>query len=51
VIIFPGWSSAIYAGILVLAADTILGGLTGVSLMAGKRKPAPPQAPPTPPAA
>lgn len=50
VVIFPGWSSAIFAGISVLSADVILGGLTGVSLMSGKRKPAaPPANPPATP--
>lgn len=52
VIAFPGWSNAIFAGIMVLSADSILGGLTGVSLMSGKRKPADaPPPPPTPPPA
>lgn len=48
VIAFPGWSDAIFAGIMVLSADSILGGLTGVSLMSGKRKPAALEPPPPP---
>lgn len=35
---FAGWGSAFTAGFGVLCADTILGGLTGVSLLAGKRE-------------
>jgi len=35
---FAGWESAFMAGFGVLCADTILGGLTGVSLLSGKRE-------------
>ncbi|MDZ4833255.1 MAG: hypothetical protein SGJ27_05585 [Candidatus Melainabacteria bacterium] len=35
---FAGWSSAFSVGFGVLCCDTILGGLTGVSLLAGKRE-------------
>jgi hypothetical protein len=38
VVTFTGWSNAFTAGFGVLCADTILGGLTGVSLLAGKRE-------------
>ena len=34
---FAGWSNAFSAGFGVLGCDTVLGGLTGVSLLAGKR--------------
>lgn len=37
VVTFAGWTNAFYAGFGVLCCDTILGGLTGVSLLAGKR--------------
>ncbi len=36
---YSTWGTALMAGFQVLMADTILGGLTGVSLMLGKRKP------------
>lgn len=35
---FAGWDSALTSGFAVLAADTLLAGLTGVSLLAGKRE-------------
>jgi hypothetical protein len=34
---FAGWSNAFSAGFGVLCCDTVLGGLTGVSLLSGKR--------------
>ncbi len=34
---FAGWDSALTSGFAVLAADTLLAGLTGVSLLSGKR--------------
>ncbi len=37
VVSFTGWNSALMAGFGVLCADGILGGLTGVSLLSGKR--------------
>lgn len=37
VVTFAGWNSALMAGFGVLCADGILGGLTGVSLLTGKR--------------
>jgi len=37
VVSFIGWNSALMAGFGVLCADGILGGLTGVSLLSGKR--------------
>lgn len=35
---FAGWNAAFTAGFGVLASDTIIGGFTGVSLLAGKRE-------------
>ena len=36
---FPGWTVALTAGFQVLAADTILGGFTGISLVFGRKTP------------
>ncbi len=45
VVLFTSWGSAIKSGMMVLTADTILGQLTGTSLLNGKTKKAAQAAP------